>query len=138
MDVQTLRSTIQSLNPAPPICVPVGTSVHDAIQRMARKKIGCLCIVRDGLLAGILTERDILTKVAGTRMDPRTSTVDEIMTPDPEYLLRDDMVAFALNRMHVGGFRHVPLLDLEGKPVGVITVKDIVARLAESFEGSNT
>jgi CBS domain-containing protein len=101
---------------------------------MTDEHIGCLCVVRDGVLSGILTERDIVARVAGPRRDPKTLKVEEVMTPDPEYLLSDDTVAFALNRMHVGGFRHVPLIDKQGKPTGVISVKDIVSHLARSFE----
>ncbi|MFQ5675626.1 MAG: CBS domain-containing protein, partial [bacterium] len=57
--------------------------------------------------------------------------VKEVMTANPEYLFMDDEIAFALNRMHVGGFRHIPLVNLENTPQGVISVRDIAARLVE-------
>lgn len=133
MDIGTLRSPVETLNPRQPICVPLGTSVEEAIRRMVDQRIGCLCVVEDGYLRGIVTERDILTRVVGRRLDLKKTVVDEVMTPDPEYLISGDTVAFALNRMHVGGFRHVPILDPKGRPTGLISVKDIVAHLASSL-----
>ncbi len=134
MDVGTLRLPIASLKPHSPICVSMGTSVLEAVRRMNDQHIGCLCVVRDGVLQGIVTERDVLTKVVGRRRDPKGLKVEDIMTPDPEYLWEGDTVAFALNRMHVGGFRHVPLIDGAGRPTGIISVKDIVAHLTQWFE----
>src|SRR3954447_23749436 len=55
------------------------------------------------------------------------------MTRDPESLRADDRIVWALNLMHVGGYRHVPLVDPQNRPVGVISVKDIVSFLVELF-----
>jgi CBS domain-containing protein len=63
--------------------------------------------------------------------------VEEIMTRMPEYLFADDQVAFALNRMHVGGFRHVPLIDLRGKPTGIVSVRDILAFIYDNVVEPN-
>jgi CBS domain-containing protein len=55
------------------------------------------------------------------------------MTPDPECLTMSDEIAWVLNLMAVGGFRHVPIVDDTGRPVAVFSVKDIVERLVELF-----
>jgi CBS domain-containing protein len=55
------------------------------------------------------------------------------MTRHPEYLFPDDQIAFALNRMHVGGFRHIPLLGKNGIPVGIISVRDLVTYLNDNL-----
>jgi CBS domain-containing protein len=55
------------------------------------------------------------------------------MTRQVETLTPDDPIAFALQRMSVGGFRHVPLVDAAGRPVGILSVKDIVDYFAENF-----
>ena len=55
------------------------------------------------------------------------------MTADPETLRPEDRIAWALKLMHVGGYRHVPLTDETGRPVGVISVKDIVDFIVDLF-----
>lgn len=133
MDSTTLRSAIENLRPAKPICVQVGQRVDAAIKLMQENRIGCVCVVENRRLKGIITERDILTKVIGWELKLDQVAVEDIMIPNPEYLFRDDEIAFALNRMHVGGFRHIPLTDLQGHPTGVISVKDIVAHLLKNL-----
>jgi CBS-domain-containing membrane protein len=59
--------------------------------------------------------------------------VARFMTPDPETLQLDDPIVWALNRMSVGGYRHVPLVDDEGRPVGILSVKDIVHYIVALF-----
>jgi CBS domain-containing protein len=114
--------------------VQYGTKVDEVLKIMQENRIGCVCVVNKKQLVGIFTERDILTKVVAGDIDINKIAVEEVMTPNPEYLYDDDEIAFALNRMHVGGFRHIPLIDLDGKPVGLISVKDIVAHLMKSLE----
>lgn len=134
IDSTTLRSPIQILNPSKPICVKQKMRVNDVVKIMQENRIGCVCVVDDkNVLVGIFTERDILTKVL-ENLDFQKVIVEEVMTPNPEYLYYDDEIAFALNRMHIGGFRHIPLIDLNGKPVGVISVKDIVTYLLNNLE----
>ncbi len=55
------------------------------------------------------------------------------MTPEPESLRSDDRIGYAINRMHAGGFRSLPLVDEEHRPIGIITVNDVVRWLAEIF-----
>jgi CBS domain-containing protein len=100
---------------------------------MKEYRVGCVLVEKEGRLLGIFTERDILTKLVGTGYDPAKVQVDEVMTRDPETLTSDDPIAFAMQRMSVGGFRHVPLVDPNGRPVGILSVKDIVDYLAEHF-----
>jgi CBS domain-containing protein len=115
------------------VAVPLKTSIGEAARIMREHHIGCVLVEDGGLLAGIFTERDILTKLVGTGYDPARVTVERVMTRDPERLTPDDPIAFALQRMSVGGYRHVPLVDGGGRPVGVVSVKDIVDYLVEHF-----
>jgi CBS domain-containing protein len=100
---------------------------------MKEHRIGCVLVEQGGKLVGIFTERDILTKLVGTGYDPAKVLVDGVMTRDPETLTLDDPIAFAMQLMNVGGFRHVPLVDDERRPVGILSVKDIVDYLVEHF-----
>ena len=88
-------------------------------------------LVKDGKLVGIVTERDILTKVAGGLQVSGDTSVESIMTPDPVVLEAHASIAFALQRMSVEGYRQVPLVDSEGCPVGCVSVRDIVNWIVE-------
>ena len=55
------------------------------------------------------------------------------MTRDPECLTPDDGIAYALNKMAVGGFRHIPLVDTQGSPQGIVAMRDIVEYLVDLF-----
>ncbi|MFB3818667.1 MAG: cyclic nucleotide-binding/CBS domain-containing protein [Candidatus Methylomirabilales bacterium] len=113
--------------------VPLGASIGEAARLMRETGTGCVLVERGGTLVGILTERDILNKLVGTGYDPATTPVDGVMTPNPETLRPEDPIAFALQRMSVGGYRHIPLVDAQGRAVGVLSVKDVVDFLVEQF-----
>ena len=109
------------------------SSVAEAVALMNREKIGGLLVVRDGHLVGIFTERDVLTKIAGHGFDFTKIFVKSYMTPDPEALSPEHKVAYALNKMVVGGYRHVPIVDGERRPVAVMSVRDVVEFIVERF-----
>ena len=115
------------------VAIPPGTTIGEAARLMKEHRVGCVLVEEKGKLLGIFTERDILTKLVGTGYDPAKVQVDGVMTRDPETLRPEDPIAFAMQRMSVGGFRHLPLLDQGGHPVGILSVKDIVDYLAEHF-----
>ena len=132
MDSTTLRSPLKTLNPKKAISVNHDASLKSVIDKMKEHRIGCVCVVEKSWLVGIFTERDILTKIVCSDLDLEKTQVNEVMTANPEYLFMDDEIAFALNRMHVGGFRHIPLVNLENEPQGVISVRDIAAHLVQN------
>jgi CBS domain-containing protein len=116
----------------PPIVLAPDATVRAALEVMNRATVGCVLVVEDGKLAGIFTERDLLTKVAGT-LDVDTTRLADVMTRDPECLTLDDSIAYALNKMSVGGFRHVPLVDADGRPTGLVGMRSVVDFLVELF-----
>jgi CBS domain-containing protein len=128
-----IREPIGTCDPRPAICVNPRTSVADAIMLMKEHATGCVLVVADGRLTGIFTERDVLFRVAGARLDPAETEVAAVMTPDPETLGMGDALAWVLNLMAVGGFRHVPIVDAAGRPIAVISMQRIVERLVECF-----
>jgi CBS domain-containing protein len=83
-------------------------------------------VVEDCRAVGIFTERDVLRRVVSEDLD-QGRPVREIMTPSPETLGLDDGIAFALNRMIIGGFRHIPILDEQGAPRAVLSQREVVA-----------
>jgi CBS domain-containing protein len=129
-----LNDTIAVLSPAEPICLAEVATVHEAVQTMlARRQAGVLVTDATGRLAGIFTERDVLTRVVGKDLDARRTALAGVMTRNPEALTARDRVAYAVNRMSVAGYRTIPLVDPEGRPIGVVTVSDIIRWLANLF-----
>ncbi|MHC4442396.1 MAG: CBS domain-containing protein [Planctomycetota bacterium] len=134
LDQAMIKEPIQRLNPrTPPICIAAGQTVAAAIELMRVNNVGSVLITENGQLIGIITDRDILCKVAAVRADPQRLRVQEVMTVAPETLTFEDSIVFALNKMGVGGFRHVPLVDEEHRPVGIISVIHIVRYVVSFF-----
>jgi CBS domain-containing protein len=117
----------------PPVCVEPVVSVRYAIEAMNEHRTGCVLVAEDDRLVGIFTERDVLTKIAGQEADIDTMTVAEVMTPDPECLTLEDGIAYALNMMSVGGFRHIPLVDSSHCPTGIVAMRDVVDFIVDMF-----
>jgi CBS domain-containing protein len=90
------------------------------------KDIGAMLVVDDkGQLQGIFSERDLLTRVADKYAACQNAPVRDFMTPKPETVTSDDTLAFAVHKMDVGGYRHLPVLT-NGKPTGVISARDLL------------
>jgi CBS domain-containing protein len=116
-----------------PVEVAPHTAVSEVIAAMNEHSSGCALVVDDGLLVGIFTERDVLRKVAASGRDPKRIFVRDLMTPNPDTLPQEATVAFALNRMSVEGYRHIPIIDDDGHPVGVVGMRDIIHWLVETY-----
>ncbi len=120
-----LNARIADLNPPAPVMVPRSVSIREAIQVMLNRGIGAVLVESEGKAVGIFTERDVLRRVVLSGID-HGRAVSEVMTPDPDVLSLADDAAFALNRMIVGGYRHIPLRDASGNTAGMLSVRDVV------------
>ena len=136
-DASLLRHPLSVLPARKPILLSPESSVTDAMRAMQREHRGCVLVSQDGTsrtpVVGIFTERDVLLKVVDRGRNPMTLELGEVMTPDPEALHVDCSVAWVLNRMSAGGFRHIPVVDTERRPVCVISVRDVVDFLVDHF-----
>jgi 2-oxoglutarate/2-oxoacid ferredoxin oxidoreductase subunit beta len=129
-----LDDVIATLGPAEPICLPATATVEDAIARMLdRRQAGVLVVDGERRLVGIFTERDVLTRVAGVGRDPKRTALRDVMTANPDALSVRDRIAYAVHCMSVAGYRTVPLVDAERRPIGVVTVTDVIRWLAQLF-----
>lgn len=133
MRAVSINDPISKIGLIKPPIVEVGTSLKNALNLLQKEQKNCLLILENDSLVGILTERDILLKVTGKGYDFGLVTVDEFMTANPEYLNPEDPLAYALNKMHVGGFRHVPILNASRKPIGLISINNIISTIADYF-----
>jgi CBS domain-containing protein len=121
-----MGAPIRALDPRHAVTVAESATIREAISLMLDRQIGAVLVVKDGRAVGIFTERDVLRRVATSGID-QGHTVAEVMTRAPECLGLDDGIAFALNRMIVGGFRHVPIVEDDGAPLAVLSLREVVA-----------
>jgi CBS domain-containing protein len=117
----------------PPIIVSPDTSMKEVVERMqALPTKGCVLVCdKNKKLLGIASIRDILLKVAGRVKELDKFPVKNIMTPNPECLEKNAPLSFALHKMSIGRFRHVPVLD-NGVPIGVVSTRDMIEYLTKN------
>jgi predicted transcriptional regulator len=126
------RSKIRDLRPASPMCLQTGSTLAEAIDSMRASKAGCVLVCEDGRVLGIITESDILHKVAGEEVS-LDSALESYMTPGPKTAHLDDSIWDAIRSMDQGSYRHLPLVDQSGRVEGIISIQDIIEYLAAVF-----
>jgi CBS domain-containing protein len=134
MQIEQRVSVVEvvALGMDPPVVADVATPLRDVLRRMRDGKSGCALITRDGRLAGIFTERDLVARVLGTE-GAREQPVEDWMTPDPDRVMQADSIRKAIRLMRRGGIRNVPIVDEQDGVVGCVRHKDIVNYLAEHY-----
>ena len=116
-----LTEHLSELNPQRPVSVGPDDLVAAAVVLMQEHRIGCVTVESDRLI-GILTERDIVLKLAGRPLEG--ILVRDVMTPDPVVLRGDDTIAVAIHKMAMGGFRHIPLVSGD-HVTGIVSARDL-------------
>ena len=126
---------LRALETSPPVTVTADAPVRDVLELMRTRPTACVLVTDQGRLAGIFTERDALMKLAGPGQANLTeaSLIADVMTRDPVVLRADDSVAVAVQKMAVGGFRHIPLVA-EGRPTGVVSAADVFRHILRIVE----
>ena len=136
-DSNLIREPLRALPVRPAIVFSAEATVTDAMRAMQREHRGCVIVTDDGSsqtrLTGIFTERDVLFRIVDKGRNPAALPLGEVMTPDPDTLSDRASVAYVLNKMSVGGFRHIPVVDDEHRPRCVISVRDVVTFLVDAF-----
>jgi CBS domain-containing protein len=124
--------SVSRLQPTRPLTLDLNSPVSAAVGMMRENRVGCLLITDAKKLAGIFTERDLLRRViaAGQSLDTPVGTV---MTLNPVTVTAQDPIRNAIQKMEAGSYRHLPVVDGTGRPVGVLSVKRIVHYLVEHF-----
>ena len=126
---RTIRDVIaqQQLVTAPP-----QMSVREAAQIMKQRRVGAMMVVEHGMLVGVFTERDALNRVVAEGRDANSTALAGVMTHNPKTVSASASFNAALEMMHEGRFRHVPVVEA-GRPVGMISVRDAMGPELESF-----
>lgn len=125
-----LRDVVRDLPGQTPIELPSDATVGEALTAMADRGVGCVLITAGGKLAGIFSERDALIKLGVEGVDRHDDPVAKYMTPNPAVVSADDRIAFALHRMDLGGYRHLPVME-GARASKLITIRDILRYVTE-------
>ena len=129
-----LSETLGQLSDAHPVAIVApADSVSKAVDAMITSGIGCALIMDGNKLVGLFSERDVLLKVVAKGLDAAATSVSDVMTRNPECLQHDDEIAYALNKMAVGGYRHVPVLNDDGVPEAIVSMRDIVNYIVQFY-----
>jgi CBS domain-containing protein len=113
--------------------LPASTTVRAAARNMAERRIGAVLVGQGRKLSGIFTERDVLTRVVARGLDPDTTTLEKVMTPDPDTVGPDDKALEVLDRLRASGYRHLPVVK-DGDVVGIVSIRDLYASAKRELE----
>ena len=112
-------------------------TVVQAAQRMREQHVGCLVVIDEAgagrMVAGILTDRDIVTSVVAKAVDANRLTVEDVMTAEVVMALEQDSLADLLAMMRRKGIRRIPVATPEGVLLGLVTMDDVLEILAEQL-----
>lgn len=123
---------VSHLDPPPPRRVDADDTVARAVEEMRAGNVGCLLVTERGRLLGVFTERDLLTRVLAPGR-PLSAPIRLFVTAPPVTVSPRDPVRTAIKRMQKGGYRHLPVVDEGGRPVGVLSARRVVHYLVEHF-----
>ncbi len=127
-----LRDQIQALNPKQPVTTTPDTPLEDALHIMLENKIGSILVTENEKLVGIFSERDVVNRV-GVEFDTlRGQPISDFMTPSPGTLEAENKIIFAVHKMAIGRYRHIPIVEGD-RPVGVISIRDILRYAKEQM-----
>lgn len=128
-----IEDPIKSLDLNPVVSVVSGSKLSEVISLLQEKNFGCVTVIDSAKKTiGIFTERDVLKKVVNKDVDLKNSVVDDYMTPHPQTLSENDPIAYALNKMSQGSYRHIPITRNDEVKF-MLSVKNIVDQIAMTY-----
>ncbi|WWC61960.1 uncharacterized protein I303_104546 [Kwoniella dejecticola CBS 10117] len=133
------KGTVAGLRPSPALTVPEGMSVADASQLCAAKRADCVLVVDDEEgLSGIFTAKDLAFRVTAEGLDPRLTSVAQIMTKNPMVTRDTTSATEALQLMVSKGFRHLPVCNEDGDVVGLLDITKVFHEALAKVERSSS
>ena len=119
---------VRDLPPGRLLSVDPQTLIAEVARQMQKDDSDSVAVISDGRLVGIVTERDLVRAIA-EGMDPQQAKAEVLMTADPATVDADeDVTVVAVKKMRMG-VRHLPVVDKAGKPVGLVSARNLVAML---------
>ncbi len=137
IEADLLRDRVGDLPTQPLVKVAPKTTVGEAMQQMVDRSIGCVLVCEGGQLVGVFTERDALLKLGPEAASQLGTPVAQLMTLDPVTIAVRDKIAFALQKMDVGGYRHLPVMDGD-RITNLISVRGILKYLTDHIPAESS
>ena len=121
---------VRDVPPRRLLSVEPQTSLAEVARRMRQEDADSAAVMSGGRLLGIITERDLVRAIADG-VNPQQAKADVVMSADPATVTGDEDVAVVAVKMMRLGIRHLPVVDQQGKPVGLISARDLVSLLEQ-------
>ena len=128
-----LTDNIFSIGLKKAVLINEDASIGAVIKSMQTAHSSCVIIIKNNKISGIFTERDIVTKIVAKNVDYKNEKICDYMTNNPEILQSDDSIAFALNKMTDGGFRHIPIVHTKSNEIYTISMQDIINSIGDFY-----
>ncbi|MBA0589368.1 hypothetical protein Gorai_018118, partial [Gossypium raimondii] len=130
--------TVKKLRLSKALTIPEGTTVSEACRRMAARRMDAVLLTdANGLLSGIITGKDIATRVIAEGLRPEQTVVSKIMTCSPIFVTSDSLAIEALQKMVRGKFRHLPVVE-NGEVIAMLDITkclyDAISRMEKAAE----
>ncbi|KAK7282238.1 hypothetical protein RIF29_10866 [Crotalaria pallida] len=133
--------TVKKLRLSKALTIPEDTTISEACRRMADRRIDAVLLTdSNALLSGILTDKDIATRVIAEGLQPQETTVSKVMTKNPIYVTSDTLAIEALQKMVQGKFRHLPVVE-NGEVIAILDITkclyDAISRMEKAAQEGN-
>ncbi len=128
------EETVLAIQSQPCTRVSADSTVAEVLKTLVGEGIACVLVEAGGKLVGVVSDRDILDKVALEYEAVQDKPVRDIMTPDPVYVDENQSAASALAVMAVSGYRHVPVVDVDENIVGIISPQRVTKFLRNCMD----
>ncbi|CAA0833884.1 CBS domain-containing protein CBSCBSPB3 [Striga hermonthica] len=130
--------TVKNLRLSKALTIPEGTTVSDACRRMAARRVDAVLLTdANALLSGIVTDKDITTRVIAEELRPDPTTISKVMTRNPIIVNSDSLAIDALQKMVQGKFRHLPVVE-NGEVIALLDITkclyDAISRMVKAAE----
>ncbi|ESQ52280.1 hypothetical protein EUTSA_v10016477mg [Eutrema salsugineum] len=130
--------TVKKLRLSKALTIPEGTTVFDACRRMASRRVDAVLLTdSSALLSGIVTDKDIATRVIAEGLRPEHTMVSKVMTRNPIFVTSDSLAIEALEKMVQGKFRHLPVVE-NGEVIALLDITkclyDAISRMEKATE----
>lgn len=126
------KDPVSRLEPPAPPTVPHTATIQEAVATMRQVGAGCVLVCDEGKMTGLFTDRDLISRVLAVGKS-LSLNVRDVMTPSPVTVGLKESIRVAIRRMQAGGYRHLPVLDDDQRPVGLVSAMRIVQYLVEHY-----
>ncbi len=127
------RAISDCIAPAKFVALAPTDLVSTAVAGMLETETSCALVVEEGRVVGIFTGRDFLNRISVEKRDPADTQLLDVMTRNPRSLHPDDCISFAIKQMAQEGYRHVPIVDAEQRPISVLDTRLVISHLIKVF-----